>query len=479
LPARSGALTRWRHYSGQKSGRATPKLPIDLRESFAAAPGVRQASNKLITHFRTLLPQFCQRRKTIPLIADQREQVADQLEKSVSDLNLPKDGETKVVQDDSSARTMRVLVMAEEASSTSGTSKPILEFARQAARNDIGSPPVHVKLLAFARGRKTDLVAAARGEGIPTEIIWERGRFDWRIIEQLRAVVARCRPDVLWTNSMKSHFLVRAADLNRKTRWIAFHHGYTAKDRVDWLYSQLDRWSLRAAHRVVTVCRPFADEIERRNGVARHRIRVQHVPVHPSPVVPESELVRLRQELRLGEGHVVLTVGRLSREKGYADFLLGIARLRECDPALTFHALIVGDGPERPRLEALCSKLRLSDTVRFLGHQGRVQPYYELADVFVLSSHSEGTPNVVLEAMASAGLPLICTRVGGVPELVTDNVHALIVPAKDPNILAGAILRVLKDRALASRLARSAHSVVHQHSPEQFFRSIRSVFMEK
>jgi len=389
-----------------------------------------------------------------------------------------KDGETPVVQDDCSARTMRVLAMAEEASSVSGTSKPILEFARQAARHDVGSPPVHVTILAFARGRETDLIAAARAEGISTEIVWERGRFDWKVIGQLRAVVARCRPDVLWTNSMKSHFLVRAAGLNRKTHWIAFHHGYTAKDRVDWLYRQLDRWSLRAAHRVVTVCRPFADQMERRNGVPRRRIRVQHVPVHTSPALPESELVRLRQELRLEKCHIVLSVGRLSREKGQADFLRGIARLRECGPALPVHALVVGDGPERPRLEALCSELKLSDTVRFLGHQRSVQPYYELADVFVLSSHSEGTPNVVLEAMAS-GLPLICTRVGGVPELVTDNVHALMVPAKDPDILAGAILRVLQDRALASRLAHSAYSVVHQHSPEQFFRSIRSVFEEE
>jgi glycosyltransferase involved in cell wall biosynthesis len=218
--------------------------------------------------------------------------------------------------------------------------------------------------------------------------------------------------------------------------------------------------------------------MERRNAVARHRIRIQQLPVRPASFVPESELVRLRQELGLGEGRVVLTVGRLSGEKGHADFLRSIARVRECGPSFTVRALIVGDGPERARLEALCSKLRLCDTVRFLGYQRRVQPYYQLADVFVLSSHRDGTPNVVLEAMAS-GVPLICTRVGGVPELAAENVHAVMVPAKDPNILAGAILRVLQDRALASRLAHSAYRVVHYHSPEQFFRSIRSVFVEE
>jgi glycosyltransferase involved in cell wall biosynthesis len=386
-------------------------------------------------------------------------------------------GETKMVHSSSGVRTLRVLAMV-EASCVSGTGKPVLEFVRQASRDDIGWPPVHVTVLTFARGRESEFIEAVRAEGFPVEIIWECGRFDLSIIDQLRAAVVRCRPDVLWSNSVKSHFLIRAAGLNRKIRWIAFHHGYTAKDYVDRLYSQLDRWSLRAADRVVTVCRPFAEELEWRNRVARHLIRVQHVPVRPPPVVPESELIRLRYELGLGREHVILTVGRLSKEKGHADFIRGILRLREFDPALPVRALIVGDGPERCRLEGLCSQLALRDTVRFLGYQSTVQPYYELADVFVLPSHNEGTPNVLLEAMAS-NLPLICTTVGGVPELATDNVDALMIPMKDPTVLARAIIRVLKDQTLANRLADSARSVVASHSPEQFFYSIRSIFMEE
>ena len=375
-------------------------------------------------------------------------------------------------------RALRVLVTVEEASRVSGTGKPVLEFARQAARDDIGSPPVHVTVLTFARGRESEFAAALRDEGIAVEVIRERGRFDLGIVEQLRAILARCHSDVLWTNSTKSHFLARTVARNRKIRWVAFHHGYTARDRVDQLYRQLDRWSLRAADRVVTVCRPFADQMERRNGVARHRIRVQHVPVRPAPAVAESEVVRLRHELGLKDEYVVLTVGRLSQEKGHADFLAGMARLRELDPGLPVRAIIVGDGPERRRLEELCSQLGLLGTVRFLGHQCHVQPYYELADVFVLSSHQEGTPNVLLEAMAS-DLPLVCTKVGGVPELATDNVDALMIPMSDPVLLAQAILRVLKDEKLAGRLADSARSVVERHSPEQFFRSVRSILLEE
>ena len=87
--------------------------------------------------------------------------------------------------------------------------------------------------------------------------------------------------------------------------------------------------------------------------------------------------------------------------------------------------VIVGDGPERPAIEKRVKELALSDVVITAGFQSNVAPYYQIADIAVLPSHSEGSPDALLEAM-SAGVPIVATTVGGVPEIATDGEDALL-----------------------------------------------------
>ena len=107
-----------------------------------------------------------------------------------------------------------------------------------------------------------------------------------------------------------------------------------------------------------------------------------------------------------------------------------------------------------------------------------VQPFYAIADVFALPSHTEGSPNVLLEAMA-ANLPIVATAVGGVPEMVANNESALLVPPGDPKHLASAIANLLTDKDLAQRLARKAAMLVDiQHSPERYVQSLIEIYSE-
>ena len=166
------------------------------------------------------------------------------------------------------ARNMRVVAMV-EANSITGSAKSVLEFAREAAESLVGSPKIEVSVITFNRSQNQDsLVAAVRNAGAGLDVIFERRRFDRGVIRQLHALMETRRPDVIWSHSVKSHFLVRFAGLNRSAKWVASHHGYTTTDAKMWLYNQLDRWSLRAADRVLTVCRPFAKELESR-GIPR------------------------------------------------------------------------------------------------------------------------------------------------------------------------------------------------------------------
>jgi glycosyltransferase involved in cell wall biosynthesis len=373
---------------------------------------------------------------------------------------------------------IRVLALI-DGYAVSGAPKAILEFARQASRTDLGLPHVELVVLTYTRGDiETDFIRALRADGISVEVVKEKRRFDPGVLHQLRSAVERHKPDLLWTNGVKSHFLVRAARLNRDLPWIAFHHGYTATDWVALAYNQLDRWSLRGPNQVMTVCRAFCADLNRRSGVPLDWIKVQHMPIRPSLPVTVEESAQLRRELELHPGtHVILAVGRLSKEKGHADLIHALAHIRKNEPSLPLRLLILGDGPERSRLEALCSELNLTGTVLFPGHRSDVRLFYALADVFVLPSHSEGSPNVLLEAMA-AGLPVVATAVGGVPEMATHERDVLLVEGKDVPALARSILRELTDAPLRARLGHAAQDVLRRHSPVDYFRSIRSIFQD-
>jgi len=373
---------------------------------------------------------------------------------------------------------IRILTLL-EATTVSGSAKPVLVFARQAQRAPSELPRADLTVALFHRQgqpEENSFTAAARQAGLPLEFIRERGRFDVAVLRQLKEMVERLRPDVLWTNAVKSHFLARAAGLHRKARWLAFHHGYTATDLKMRLYNQLDRWSLRAADRVVTVCRPFAQQLERR-GIPSARIRIQHMPV--SPLAPSSEqALELRRRLGVAAGErIVLTVGRLSQEKGNADALRVFRLLRDRMPAQPLRLLIVGDGPERRRLGALAGRLGLAQSVIFAGHQDHIAPFYAAADVFLLASHSEGSPNVLLEAM-SAGLPVVATRVGGVPELAENGEEALLEDRGDHEALADAVLRLLTDQDLRARFVEHGRRKAAQHSPEWFYGSMMRILSE-
>ena len=305
----------------------------------------------------------------------------------------------------------------------------------------------------------------------------ERGPFDWRIVPQLRAIVDRIKPDIVWTNAVKAHFLVRMLGLHRQAKWVAFHHGYTTTALRTRMYNQLDRWSLKRAERVVTVCGPFASQLAGL-GIPADHIRVQHMPIRAKGQVSRHEAARLRREFGIPDTtRVVLSVSRLSKEKAHDDLLRAMARARELAPSIPMQLLVVGSGPELEALKRTCRELGLAERVSFVGQQEDVGPYYAMADIFVLSSHSEGSPNVLLEAM-DAGVPIVATRVGGVPEIVTHEQDALLVESRDVEGMAAAMVRLLSDEALGTRLTGAARTVLARHTPEIYFESILSILRE-
>ncbi|HLE83762.1 MAG TPA: glycosyltransferase family 4 protein [Thermoanaerobaculia bacterium] len=202
----------------------------------------------------------------------------------------------------------------------------------------------------------------------------------------------------------------------------------------------LGRLTARLADRVVAPSRATARELAEDYGA-------RDVAVIPNGIAPLAGIRRSRSEP--AGGPVVLYAGRLRTRKAVAVLLEAFARLRVERPGAVL--VLVGDGEQRPALQAQASRLGIEDAVRLPGAQPRdaMSAFYGAADLFCLPSLYEGFPLAILEAMA-AGLPVVATAVAGVPEAVEHGVTGLLVPHED----AAALFRALAELAADPGRAR-------------------------
>jgi glycosyltransferase involved in cell wall biosynthesis len=220
--------------------------------------------------------------------------------------------------------------------------------------------------------------------------------------------------------------------------------------------------ALRQARRIVVPSRYLA-EIAAGWGVDRTRIEVLTNPA-PAPVDVEPAA--------LADGTFVF-VGRLTEQKALP---VALAALAEVPGA---KLVLVGDGPERASLQRHVGELGLDDRVRFLGSLPRAEVLQQLAGAraAVLSSAWENLPHAAVEAL-SVGTPVIATAVGGVPEVVHDGENGLLVPAGDPQALAGALRRMLQDDGLHDRLAAGAQPSVASLGREATYARLETLLAE-
>ncbi|MBI3243734.1 MAG: glycosyltransferase [Chloroflexi bacterium] len=221
---------------------------------------------------------------------------------------------------------------------------------------------------------------------------------------------------------------------------------------------QLETWMLRyGAKRVMAVGYTVADTHRQR----LHGKRIDVIPnsVIPIPPLPPIEREALRSELvgRLSYP-LLISVGRLSLPKGYPDLITAFSIVREQYPESAL--LIAGEGALRADLVAQIKILNLENHIVLLGARDDVPRLLAASDLYISSSHWEGLPVSVLEAMA-AGRPVIATRVGDVPHVVVDGA-GLIVPPREPATLAATICALLANPAQMRSLGQAAQTYVAQ-----------------
>ena len=230
------------------------------------------------------------------------------------------------------------------------------------------------------------------------------------------------------------------------------------------------RRSAAVAYRRSAVVIAASGAIRRRlvdvDGVAPAKIRVLH---NTLPRLPgrAGGVVGLPRPA----GPLVGVVARLQPEKGVAVFLRAATRLAQSVPDAGY--VVVGDGPQRGMLERLAADLGVA--VTFLGYRPDGPALVGGLDLLVIPSLTEGTPLVLLEG-AAAGVPLVATAVGGIPEQVRDGIEGVLVPPGDDRALADACRRILADRAFGARLAAAAAERLRQVDPEAAVNAVADLY---
>ena len=169
----------------------------------------------------------------------------------------------------------------------------------------------------------------------------------------------------------------------------------------------------------------------------------------------------MRKNLGFDNDSIILgSIGRIDEPmKGIRVLLDAIKILYK--GGTRFYAVIVGEGYSRKELEKYAEDVGLSNIVRFLGFWDNLQEIFDMIDIFVLPSFSEGFPLVNLEAMQN-GIPVVATDVGGVREAITDGVNGLVVPPRDPVKLATALKNVIQDNVMRERMGESARETARE-----------------
>jgi glycosyltransferase involved in cell wall biosynthesis len=309
---------------------------------------------------------------------------------------------------------------------------------------------------------------ALESEGVATTVITIGDRDYGGERRSIRELCRAERTDVVHTHGYRPDVVDSGVARSEGIGVVSTCHGFIDADLRARFYQWLQRRALRRFDAVIAVSRLIADRV-RKAGVPAERIHL--VPnVFASRAVPFPKGAAKRY-LELPDVPAIGWVGRLSEEKGPDLALEAFARLARPDARL----VMIGGGPDEPSLRRRAASLGIEDRVIWRGIVPNAGALFEAFDAFLLSSRTEGTPIALLEAIA-ARVPVVATRVGGVPDVINES-SGLLVESGDVAGLAEALAHVLDDPGLAkARADRARARVVGDTAAEEWLSRYESIY---
>lgn len=287
-----------------------------------------------------------------------------------------------------------------------------------------------------------------------------RGFADARSWLRLYRLLREIKPEVVLSNLFFSNTLFRVLSVILRYSVITVEHNtYTNKAKIERL---VDRLLARLTFKIVAVSKTVKEFTIVQEKIDADRFTVIHNGIDLTAIQNRCALLpeagTLRKQFGIADDEIVLlNVSRLSKQKNHELLLSGFSRLSQRLPHIRLH--LVGNGPERDRLESLARELNIIDRVTFFGMRQDVERFYKSSDLFVSSSDIEGLSIAYLEAL-SCGLPLVATKTAGTDELIQEGRNGFFIEPATPSQVAVVIEKAIA--ADASSLRRNALAYVQE-----------------
>lgn len=326
-----------------------------------------------------------------------------------------------------------------------------------------------------------ELVNRLRGQGIVVHRIDSLKR-DISLLNDLRALFAlyrlakRRRYSIVHCHSTKAGLVGRLAARLAQVPVILFTaHGWAFSEGraywERWLLAQAERLAAKVTTKIICVSEHDRKLALRFKVAHQDQLIVIHNGIDPQPFL-RADGGRVRQHLGLREAPVLSFAGRLARQKDPLTLLRAIQNISRGK------LILAGDGPLQSQVERFIRQNGLTSQVILVGARTDIPDILAASDVFVLSSRWEGLPLVIIEAMV-AGLPVVASRVGGVPELVEDGVTGFLVPPGNPEALAEALQRLFEDKELCRRMGEAGREkALRSFTLSRMLRETQAVYQE-
>jgi glycosyltransferase involved in cell wall biosynthesis len=349
-------------------------------------------------------------------------------------------------------RPIRILELRSVRGTGGGPEKTILFGAARANRRQF------VNTVCYLRAEvDPDFHIDERADalGLDYVSIVERRAFDWAVVAELRQLVRDRAIDIIHAHDYKTDLLALLLAQMESAIPLTTAHGWTGHTMMErWVYYPGDKLILRYFPHVIAV----SSEIRRQLlawGCKPERVQVVLNGIDHLAFQRQTEQeAHARTALNIASDAVVIgSVGRLEPQKRFDLLIEAFARLRAQNPRAAL--VIAGEGSLRSTLQTQIDALRLTDSCRLIGHYSNVVLLHHALDLFVQSSAYEGTPNVVLEAMA-LGTPVIATNAGGTAELIRNGTDGLIIPSGSAEHLYQAMATALGDPTRAAAWTAAA-----------------------
>jgi glycosyltransferase involved in cell wall biosynthesis len=305
-------------------------------------------------------------------------------------------------------------------------------------------------------------------------VLWKDFRALWRVSQAIQ----QFKPDLVSAHSTKAGFAARFSCAILRVPVIFTAHGWAFTEGK----SPLSRYFLALAEglaskvtkKIICVSEHDKELAIRLHVASEKKVKVIHNGMEPSLYL-NTDGSKIRSELGLSESEILITmVARFVPQKDHDTLFRALNFLPECG----FKVALVGNGEREVLFRREAEKQSVNGRVVFLGERCDVPQILAASGIFVLSSHWEGLPRSIIEAMMS-GLPVVATRVGGVPELVEDGVTGFLVPPKDPQALAKALQRLLDDPELRHRMGQlGREKALREFTLDRMLRETEKVYEE-